>query len=77
MNELKDLLRESNFFARAVTLAMIPIFFKIFLFVGKWWANGIIDGNAKFFGIAGILFGSFIGHQLYYHWIFPEKCKTN
>jgi hypothetical protein len=76
MSELRDFLRASNFFARALTFGMIPLFFRISLSIGSWWMGPGISENLKFFGIAGILLGSLVGHQLYYYWIFPEKRKS-
>lgn len=73
MNEFREFLREDNFFARAVTFGMIPLFWRIFLGIGRWY--GYKD-NLLLFGIAGIWIGVVIGHQLYYRWISPEKRKS-
>ncbi len=70
MNEFRSFLRENNFFARAVTFGMIPLFWRICLGLALWY-------NCKehliIFGVIGIWIGVVIGHQLYYRWIFPEK----
>ncbi len=73
MHALKLYLRKSNFSARIVTFAMIPIFFRIFISLGKLWTHGEITKSLIVFGVTGILTGSFLGHILYYRWIFPEK----
>jgi hypothetical protein len=76
VNEFRDFLREREFFARAVTFGMIPVFFKISLLLGWWYGYGGNLPSLKLFGAIGILTGSFVGHQLYYRWIFPEKRQS-
>ena len=70
MAAFKSFLKESNFFARALTFGMIPLFWRIFLAIGLWYGD---QGKLLLFGIAGIWIGVGISHQLYYRWIFPEK----
>lgn len=72
MNEFREMLREDRFLARLVTIGMTPLFWKVFLNIGRWLGYG---ENLLLFGIAGIWLGAFIGHQLHYRWIFPEKCQ--
>lgn len=70
MNEFREFLREDNFFARAVTFGMIPLFWRVSLEIGRRCGY---ENNLLLFGIAGIWIGVVIGHQLYYRWLFPEK----
>lgn len=72
MKNFRDFLRENNFFARAITFAMIPIFWRFSLIVGRWFGY---DKHLLLIGIVGIWIGVAIGHNLYYRWIFPEKRK--
>jgi hypothetical protein len=71
MSEFREFLRGDNFFARAVTFGMIPLFWRICMGLGRWWECD--KDNLMLFGVAGIWVGVVIGHNLYYRWIFPEK----
>jgi hypothetical protein len=74
MKEFREMLRESNFFARAVTFGMIPLFWRICMSLGRW--RECDKDNLMLFGVAGIWIGVVIGHNLYYRWIFPEKRRA-
>lgn len=70
MDNFRDFLRENNFFARVITFAMIPFFWRISLSVGKWMGY---EDRLLLIGIVGIWIGVAVGHNVYYRWIFPEK----
>ena len=60
MHALKHYLRKSNFSARIVTFAMIPIFFRFFISFGKWWAHGETACSLMIYGVVGIMLGAFL-----------------
>ena len=76
MGEFRDLLREDNFLARATSFGMVPLFWRLFLSLGRWCGCEENFECLKLFGIAGIWVGVVIGYQLYYRWLFPEKRRT-
>lgn len=75
MGEFRDFLRENNFLARVTSYAMIALFWRLALVLGRWCGYEYETNlqGLKLFGIAGIWVGVVIGYQLYYRWLFPEK----
>lgn len=72
MNEFREFLRGDNFFAKAVTFGMIPLFWRICLGIGRWCGYG---EDLLMFGVSGIWIGVVIGYQLD-RWIFSDLIAT-
>lgn len=76
MNDFKEFLRRNNFCARLFTVIAILFSFVIFTYLGKSMLGEKALNGLRYFGAVGILVGSYIAHQLYYRWIFPEKNRS-